>query len=333
MKLSNRLPAALPLARRPGPPAPESGPTTWDTVKRSAHFVAGGAAFKTAKFIGEMWQGRQGLQDSPKVQIARPVVFVPGFTTPVDPYLPLVAHLTDDGLNGGRTYFVRNGVIFNDHQCTQVVDSQRAPDARVFVVMPFTRYDTPPRFAEQLKPDLEAVSRFTGSPVSDAVGYSMGGISTRLFLDQGGAGVGKFLMVGTPNQGSKVGSLAHWAVKNDIGWAMALANHAPAALNALEWLRGVQEDNPSLKELNSHWGHQRALVEEARVIGAEGLPTPGFSPWGWSSGDTAVEKAALGLPGLEVFTVSGGLTKSHETLMADPDVFREMSCFLGWNPI
>lgn len=300
-------------------------------MKKSAYFVAGGAAFKTAKFVGEFWQKHKGLEEAAAVEMPRPALFVPGFTTPIDPYMPLTDHLTADGKNGGRPYYVRNGVIYSDPECTRAVDAPSAPEARVFVVMPYTRYDTPPQFAEQLKPDLEAVNRFTGSTATDLVGYSMGGISSRLFLHQSRPeGVGKLLMVGTPNQGSRVGSMAHWAVQNDVGWAMALANHAPAALPALEWLRAVPDGNPVLQDLNARWSQQRALVQDARVIGSVGLPTPGCSPWSWSSGDTAVEKSALALPGLEVRTVSGGLTKSHETLMADPDVFREMSGFLGW---
>lgn len=322
------------MPMRTPPPSPqEPSASGWDTFKKSAHFVAGGAIFKTAKFVGEAWQNRHGLEDAPKVTLDRPVVFVPGFTTPIDPYLPLVAHLTADGANGGQPYFVRDGQLYADPTCTQTVDKNSDPNARVFVVMPQTRYDTPPQFVAQLKPDVATINKFSNSSAADMVGYSMGGISSRLYLDQGGTGVGKLLMVGTPNQGSRVASLAHWAVKNDIGWAMAIAGHAPAALPALEWLRGVSEGNPQLSQLNSHWSNQRSRIEDAAVIGAQGLPTPGYSRFGWRSGDTAVAVSDLALPGLSPRLVSGGLTKSHETLMADPDVFREMSNFLGWNPV
>ncbi len=301
-----------------------------DTFLKSAYFVAGGAAFKAAKFVGEAWQGWKGLEGSPRVNLERPVVFVPGFTTPMDPYLPLLEHLTSEGGNGGQAYFVRAGQIYSDPQCQQPVPSGTRPEAKVFVVVPHSRYDTPPDFVAQLKPDLEKVREFAQAPLADMVGYSMGGISSRLYLDQGGTGVGKLLMVGTPNQGSRVASMAHWAVKNNIGWAMAIAGHAPAALSALEWLRGVEEGNPQLSDLNSRWPEHRAGLEDACVIGSGDLPTPGYASWGWSRGDTAVEQKALTLPGLSVRLVSGGLTKSHETLMADPDVFAEMSQFLGW---
>ena len=322
------------MPMRTPPPSPqEPSASGWDTFKKSAHFVAGGAIFKTAKFVGEAWQNRHGLEDAPKFTLDRPVVFVPGFTTPIDPYLPLVAHLTADGANGGQPYFVRDGQLYTDPTCTQTVDKNSDPNARVFVVMPHTRYDTPPQFVAQLKPDVATINKFSNSSATDMVGYSMGGISSRLYLDQGGTGVGKLLMVGTPNQGSRVASLAHWAVKNDIGWAMAIAGHAPAALPALEWLRGVSEGNHQLSQLNSHWSNQRSRIEDAAVIGAQGLPTPGYSRFGWRSGDTAVAVSDLALPGLSPRLVSGGLTKSHETLMADPDVFREMSNFLGWNPV
>lgn len=330
--LQNR--ALAPRASRPSTTAQVKEETSgWDTFKKSLHFVAGGAAFKAAKFVGEAWQNHTRLQDQPQLQIERPVLFVPGFTTPVDPYLPLVEHLTAQGGNGGQAYFVRDGALYQDPQCTQEVTKDSDSQAKVFVLMPHTRYDTPPEFAAQLGPDIAAIQKFTGGSKVDAVGYSMGGISTRLFVDQGGRGIGKLLMVGTPNQGSRVGSLAHWAVKNDIKWAMTIAQHAPAALAALEWLRGIDQDpavNPQLSQLNARWPQQQQAVEAAEIIGAKGLPTPGFSSLGWSSGDTAVERQALELPGLPVKLVSGGLTKSHETLMADADVYTEMGRFLGW---
>lgn len=310
------------------------GPASfWDTLKTSAHFVAGGAAFNAAKFVGELWQGHKGLTDQPKVTLERPVLFVPGFTTPVDPYVPLLEHLTSEANNGGKPYYVRSGIIYSDQLCNHPVTETVSDDARVFLLIPHTRYDTPPQFAEQLAQDVEAINRFCNSQKSDLVGYSMGGISSRLFLDQGGKGAGKLLMVGTPNQGSRVGSLARWAVKNDVKWAMALANHAPAALGALNWLRSLSEGpqaNPNLERLNANWASQAAKVEAVKIIGAEGLPTPGYSTVGWTTGDTAVEKSALGLPGLDVQIVKGGLTKSHETLMSDPDVFAAMSNFLEW---
>lgn len=333
---------SLPPRQAPPPsfqaiPTPADPPESrLDHFKTSANFVAGGSVFKFRKFVAEAWQGHFGLKDEPKVKMERPVVLVPGFTTPMDPYWPLVDHLTQDGANGGKPYFVQGGQIFSDSECTHKVSQAQDPSARVFVIAPYTRYDTPPVFADQLKAGVEAIQRFTGAPKSDAIGYSMGGISTRLFLDQGGQGVGKFLSVGTPHQGSRAGSLARWAVKNDINWAMSLAGHAAAALAPLDWLRALGEGagkNPNLERLNQRWPEQSASLEGALSVGADSHMTPCFNAWGWSRGDTGVEKTSLSVPGLETHIVRGGMTKSHETLMGDPDIFREMRGFLNWKEV
>ncbi|MCA9797173.1 MAG: hypothetical protein KC910_35430, partial [Candidatus Eremiobacteraeota bacterium] len=216
-------------AGRPVATPTESEPGWIDTFKNSALFTAGGLLYKFANLKSSLSHKLcGGLEGEPASTLKRPVVLVPGFTTEMDTFEPLMEHLTRDGANGAKAYYVQDGQVYLDQECSQL--AQPDPQARVFRVVPHTKWDAPPDMAAQLHQELPAIRAFTGADKVDAAAYSMGGISTRLFLDQKGEGVGKLMMIGTPNRGTRTASLCHWAVTQGVGWAMALSGMEVAAL-------------------------------------------------------------------------------------------------------
>lgn len=317
-------------ASRPVATPTESEPGWLDTFKNSALFTAGGLLYKFANLKSSLSQKLcGGLEGEPASTLKRPVMLVPGFTTEITTFEPLMEHLTRDGANGGKPYYLRDGQVYLDPECSQKAEPD--PAARVFRVVPHGKWDAPPDMAAQLHQDLPAIREFTGASKVDAAAYSMGGISTRLFLDQQGDGVGKLMMIGTPNRGTRTASLCHWAVTQGVGWAMSLAGMEPAALPALAWLRSLDEgENPQLASLNDRLEHQMQRLEDVRTVGSDGFTTPAYAEWGFAEGDSLVEAASLKLKEVCTSILPGGGTKCHQGLPDDPEVYGEMRDFFGW---
>lgn len=293
-----------------------------------SQIVASGQLYKMAKSDALAYEAKHPpLRDVPLVRLERPYVIVPGWTTRSEKFDPLVHRLTEGGRNGGRPYYVQDGRFFADGEATQPLDSVPA-DARVFVQVFHDRLQPPSETAPQLARSLDAVRRATGAARVDVEGYSLGGLATRTYLDQGGQGVGKVLLLGTPNRGTRFAELAGRLIRRDIAWALKLANLTVADLPAMEWMAAGA--NPRLEDLNSRWSTQKARTEGMLLLGSEELATPSRGLLPLRKGDGLVERSSLQMPDVDVKLLEGRPTLQHGFLPTDREVYLERARFFNW---
>ncbi len=264
----------------------------------------------------------------------RPLVTIQGFRSKMGGLKPLLDHLVQDGLNGGRYYYVQNGQFFQDPGCQDPLSpDQVRPDTRVFRVVPLDREASPPVLAEQLKTEFKAIRNLTEHQLLDVAAHSMGGLVVRSYLDQHDDSLGKVFMGGTPHRGTRNATDGYKVVSEKISWAMAAGGVGPPALAALQYLRSVDEfpgANPALEDLNSRYAEQEARSQGFLTVGSTSFSTPSFVGEGWQAGDGLVEATGLTVEGADVEFFEGGGTKLHHTLLTDPDVFLRMKDFFGW---
>lgn len=301
---------------------------TVDDMVTLSQIVTSGQLYKMAKAEALAFEAQHPpLRDVPHVKLDRPYVIVPGWTTRPEKFDALVTRLTEGGRNGGRPYYVQDGAFFADGALTQPLATVPA-DARVFVQVFHDRLETPATTAPQVGRSLQAVRGATGADKVDVEGYSMGGLATRAHLDQGAQGVGKVLLLGTPNKGTRFAELSQRLIRRDIAWAMKLASLTVADLPAMEWMAAGA--NPHLEDLNSRWDAQRARTDGVMLLGAEELPTPSRGLLPIRKGDGLVERSSLTMPGAQVTVLEGRPTLQHGFLPSDREVYLERARFFGW---
>ncbi|MBI3927623.1 MAG: alpha/beta hydrolase [Armatimonadetes bacterium] len=295
-----------------------------------SHLVASGKLYQMASREADLHKERRPpLSDVPDVEIHRPLLIVPGWTTAPEKFEHLVARLTAAGRNGGRAYFLREGQAYEDKECTRPV-AQVPADARVFQLVLRDRRDAPEASGPQVASALEAVALATGTERADALAYSMGGLGTRVYLDGGGARVGRLMLLGTGNQGTRFADLSRRVIERDIGWAMSMAGLKGADLPAMQWLA---LDSLHLRDLNSRWDQQRAHTEQALVVGSDGYLTPSGGWWPIRGGDGLVAAGNLKVGDNPVEVVHGRGYTVHGNLPNDSEVYRKMVGFFGWTPV
>lgn len=272
----------------------------------------------------------------PGVEIERPVLFVPGYNTAKDRFGVVAAHLARPSQNGGRPYYLRGSQVFLDADCSQPLEKIPS-QARVFIAVMENPLDAPPKAAPQLGQALEAIREATGSPKVDVEAYSMGGLTTRYYLQQGGDAVGKLLMVGTPNVGAGMSESALKILDlHERGWDMSwIMARRPLALDhreALTWLLPVENPQAPLRQLNGGWDQQRARLEEALAVGTSSVKT--FDRQFWRvPGDGMVTTQSMALPGLATQELTGVPYPKHRYLFANPEVVQVSAQFFGWKPL
>lgn len=272
-----------------------------------------------------------GLQGEDEVTLSRPLLGVVGFMGRLGDTAHLREHLTENGQNGGSTYYLKDQKVYRDDTFQEAMPPDWTDaNARVFQLVPRDRSQSPEVTAEQLGPALQQIAAITGQPKVDVAAHSLGGLGARIYCTGGGQGIGRLMMVGTPNLGLRAATLAEWAVTEQIGWAMMIGNLGPQALPALQWLRSVSDGNPQLEDLNSRWGDRKKSLEEVKVVGSGGRLTASADESGWGDGDGLVNSASLALPETPVTVLPGSWSQGHISLMNDRQVFREMSDFFKW---
>lgn len=329
--------------RAPGsrPPAAEPKPAPKEALPASAihdFFVdtAVAAKFLTMGQIQKTLGARRAeknaenppLAQSPKVEIERPFVMVPGWTTTRKSFDPLADKLLEDGGNGGKLYFVQGGEFFTDRECSKHInrDEVLGADGKVFeVVFSDTRL-VPSESHKELHTNLEAVRRVTSEEKLDVYAYSMGGLSARAYLDNEGDAIGKLMILGTANRGTALATWGQHLLERDVTWALSIAGLLPADLGAMREL-SLEEDNPFLQGLNERWEEQKAEVDEVLIVGGAGIPTgnPGWIPA--TRGDGLVPVNRLAPPGEEALVVEG---QHHGHLNNSAPVYDVMREHFGW---
>lgn len=296
----------------------------------TTQIVSSGLMYKSSgkRAVEYLAENPQQLKNMPNATIERPYMLVPGWTTNPEKFDALVEKLTVNGTNGGAAYYVNNGTIYADSALTKPVTGP-VPDAKVFVAVFDNNHQDPSLTAPQLKRSIEAVRTSTGSEKVDLEGYSMGGLATRLFLDQDGEGVGKVLLLGTPNKGTRFAELCKRVVSRDIKFAMNLAGVGAIDLPAFDWLAGAH--NAKLDDLNTRFPQQVAKTEKLMILGGKGLPTPGPLKQPIRKGDGMVAAKSLRMPGVETKLLAGRPSLHHGSLPSDGGVYMETANFFGWS--
>lgn len=297
-----------------------------------SQFVGMGQMYRESDKRFRAWEATEPLKESPKVTIERPFVMVPGYTTRPDRFEALGRKLTEDGANGGKIVFVQDGKFFEERACEHELSEAPTAQNKVFEIVLMDTREAPPVAAVEIEKNFKAIQEATGYQKLDVDAYSMGGLGTRLYLDQGGDAVGKLLLLGTPNQGTRFAGLARDVIRRDIKFAMDMAGLTAANLPALEWLAaddGQGNANPRLTELNKNFDRQAARCESVLTLGGDEMMTPSSqSFWPVTGGDGLVEGKRLFPPGGEQRMLEG--EKHHAYLNGDPDVYREMTAYYGW---
>ncbi len=295
-------------------------------VKTGVDFLVAGLLFLHGKDkAAKAEEAKPPLDDVPDVKLNRPVMMCPGWNTEYYKFDFLANKLAASGQNGSVVY-LSQGKAYRDNQCTVPLD-QIPTNSKVFV----TKWDnpnTPPELTSlQLKQNMDLLQSAVGPTKVDVIGFSMGGLATRKYLDQGGEHVGKFVTLGTPHQGTRFGQLCDRLLSNKVDWATKFGGLEDSDLPAMQWLAA---DKPNLKDLNQRWPEQRARVEDSLFIRSTIEPTPstGFLPF--AAGDGLVELSHATLPGAPSVVLTGTPLLNHVMLPHDSQVFQEMQRFLGW---
>lgn len=269
------------------------------------------------------------LTDVPNVRLGRPLVICPGWNTERYKFRHLVHKLEASGENGHAVYLQR-GQAYADCECTKKLELSQIPsNTKIFVCEWDSIKAAPDVTAPQLAENLEAVQHLTGAERVDLVGYSMGGLAGRKYLDNGGDAVGRFLMLGTPNQGTRFGEMVARVVDHDVDWAQKLTGVSGEDREVMRWLA---HNGDELKELNGRWPQQRARVDQAMAVGSRQEWTPTRKWTQLSRGDSMVEPDALQLDGMPTAVLHGSEYLHHGSLPHDSQVYGEMMKFFGWEP-
>ncbi|MBT9586084.1 hypothetical protein IV102_22275 [bacterium] len=331
----HRVAAGSPTARSaPPPPPPEDpGPLPWDS-HAAYQFAAGGTRYMFSKLSTRLAVLAQfGLYGEAPASLPRPFLAVVGFNGRMADTRPLLNHLSADGRNGGCIYYLQGDQVYSDADLSRPLPSDWTDSqAKVFQLVPQHRQQSPEVTAQQLQFALKTIERVTGSATTDVAAHSMGGLGARLYGSQGGHGIGKLMMVGTPNQGIRAATMANWAIKSGIGFAMKLGGLGPDAGPALDWLQAISDGNPKLEQLNSRWSQDKQQLEKVMVLGSTGRLTSQASPQEWGPGDGLVDSASLSLQDTPVQVLPGTWSQGHVSLMNDRETFRTMTAFFGWTP-
>lgn len=261
----------------------------------------------------------------PTPTIDRPFVIVPGWSTQPKAFDALTKLLTRNGANDGQTYFVKQGQFYTlDADGTLQPLSAPPTQGRIFEMVWTDTRQSPARNLPEIRANLEAICNATGYDKVDIEGYSMGGLDTRLYIDQGGSRVNRFMMLGTPNHGTRFGDLVADVLDRDVKWAIKFAGISGADRESMNWLR-QEKNSPLLTDLNSRAGQQQRVAPTLSV-GTDVMPTAGRR--GLTRGDGLVPSSSLGLPGGNTIVLHEAM--QHGRLNDDPTVQHVRSVFFGW---
>lgn len=268
----------------------------------------------------------------PPSTITRPVLFVPGFHTPMHRFEPLAEKLTEDGRNGGTPYFVRQGQFYEDRECRQPARGVNG-QGRVFVTVFSEPNLTPDAGAGEMRSNLDAIEKLTGQSRVDVAAFSLGGLITRHYLDEGGTQVGKLQMIGTPNHGSGLAKMSLGLLDGkedgyDVDLLLSIKNLGLEDRAALEWL---EPGSPLLAGLNERWDRQLGQVESARHFGSDLKVTVG-SRYLLSAtrGDGIVSRESLKMDDLPLRLLQDKKYALHGNLITSPELYDELQDHFGW---
>lgn len=313
------------------PPGPE--PDGWfdwvGDLTAATRLLSIGQLYRSkAAHLARKYEQNPPLAEVTPVKLQQPLVLVPGWKTTREAFDPLAEKLLEGGRNGGKLIFVQQGEFYHDRDCNLRVDDDelRNGDFKIFEVVFSDVRLPPPLAADQLKVNMAAVKGLTNEQRLDVSAFSMGGLATRCYLDQGGNDIDQFLILGTPHRGSEFAEWARHLLRRDVQWAISFAGLLPGDLPALDWL-APEDKNPNLQGLNQRWPAQKALVNEVLCVGGLGTLS---AQSGWipvTDGDGLVAANAVAPPGETPVLLNN---QHHNHLNNNAQVFEQMKNFFDW---
>jgi pimeloyl-ACP methyl ester carboxylesterase len=280
------------------------------------------------------------LENMPTLEIERPLVLVPGWNTTTDRFNPLVESLTQEGSNGGQTYFLKGGKVYLDSNCSEAVPAIPS-QAKVFVCFFENGSDAPTISAPQLAAAIGKIRQATDSTKVDVAAYSMGGLAARQHLQNclssgEEAGIGKLMTVGTPHQGAPMADLALQILDLDlqgrsVQWIMSrrpLTQSDRGALEALIPTDSTHYPTP-LVNFNAKWPEQRQSLEDVLFVGTDQVGTRDTQLWK-VPGDGQVTAESSKLPDTPHHILSDLPYPQHRYLFSNPQLRDLAQQFFGW---
>lgn len=325
-----------PRTHLPPPPPPEK--RSWlgglvegvQDLKESVSLLLGGSLFLRQKDQAtQLEQETPPLTDVPNVALQRPLVVCPGWNTEWHKFDFLTHKLLASGQNGEAVVYLNQGRAFQDCECSLPLE-QIPKNSKVFVNIWDSRKSPPQVTAPQLRDNLAVLHQALGPDKVDLIGYSTGGLAARKYLDDGGSDVANFMMLGTPNAGTRFGQMSGRVISRNIEWALKFSGLSPEDAGAMQWLAAGADQ---LEDLNSRWPQQKARVDKAEVVGGRLLATPATGWIPFKPGDSMVEAGRLALPEMDSVVLDGTGLLNHITLPHDSQVYREMQRFFEFRPV
>jgi pimeloyl-ACP methyl ester carboxylesterase len=273
------------------------------------------------------------MKELPSAQLKRPFMMVPGWDMAHDRFLTFTSKLTEEGQNGGATFYLRDGEFFADRDCREPLEKdQIPPDSKVFVSVFNELGESPEDSAPQIAANLRAMRSVTGHETPDILAYSQGGLATRRFLDTTDTSIGKLLMLGTPNRGAGVADLSKLVYNAkesgyNVDFIMQAEHLDPDDEKSI---RFMATDSPKLASLNSRWDHQMAQTAGFKIVGS-GEDSTLHSTWPFvKGGDTMVEAENLAPVGVETHLVGDGPWVNHRDLPYSAQVYLQAKDHFDW---
>ncbi|MBT9582039.1 alpha/beta fold hydrolase [bacterium] len=247
MRVSSQLPPqAPPVPNRPAPPPNSDNPLEADS------FVFDFPSNYPAP-PAELYE----LPKDEAPRLNRPVLLVHGFNGDPGNWLNMRTWLTRSGENKD------GGVI----QANANID----PQGKVFTMQFARPFNPVSNNSAELRQAINNITAATGSSEIDVVAHSMGGLDTRLYLDQGDEKVDKLVMIATPNHGSVLADIE--LTFRELGIPIMPSTDDPLVRQALTDCSEERGDNnPLLAQLNKNWARQKSRAE-IFVITGNGRPT------------------------------------------------------------
>ena len=297
-------------------------------VAQGVSLLGAGLIFKRSKDKALKAESA-ALKDVPNVKLSRPLLLCPGWTTDLHRFDVLADRLLASGQNGAGAVYLNQGRAYKDNECTLPLD-QIPSNSKVFVNIWDDRRSAPEVTAPQIKENMQIIQTALGPTKVDLVGFSMGGLASRKYLDEGGDHVGKFATLGTPHQGTRFGQWSDRILRDEVSWAAKPLNLTQKDAPAMQWLAA---DTPNLQQLNQNWPRQRARVEDSLFLVSHNQLTPSTSWLPMAAGDGLVELPRATLPGAPTKILSDSPFLNHETLPSDSKMYSEMAGFFGWQAV
>jgi triacylglycerol esterase/lipase EstA (alpha/beta hydrolase family) len=251
-------------------------------------------------------------EEAPKLN--KPVLLVHGFNGDPGNWQNMRTWLTRSGENKDGGVITPNTPI--------------DPDAKVYTMQFARPFNPVSNNTSELRQAIDRIAASTGSAEVDVVAHSMGGLDTRLYLDQGNEKVDKLVMIATPNGGSVLADIE--LTFRDLGVPFIPRTDDPLVRQALTDCSEVRDNNnPLVAQLNKTWSRQKDRANIFLITG-NGRPTLANRYTLTLRGDGVVPQKSVHLDGVPQRNV---WWTDHSGVKEHPDALTMTGAFLAGRPL